>query len=234
MVSKNIAGGFADAPPAPLASPRHLKRFLLIALGISLSMVLQARRSVAVPAAISKLPLYGGLILVEVVLAWFITIGIRARGHKIADLVNLRGRSPARLAIDAALAVGTFALLRVSGPFLYEWLGRWSSNARFILPATFAESAAWILVSITAGFCEELVYRGYLQRQLWSLTANLPAAVVLQSLIFGLGHIYQGWKPALVTAIFGLIFGAVAAWRRSLVPGMLAHAAQDIVAGLRL
>jgi membrane protease YdiL (CAAX protease family) len=57
----------------------------------------------------------------------------------------------------------------------------------------------------------ELVFRGYLQRQLWSLTRNLPAAILLQSFIFALRQIYQGWKPALITAIYGLLFGLVAA-----------------------
>lgn len=231
MSSKNFAGGFVDAPPAPLASPRHLKRFLIIALGIAVTMLLQARRGVAVPSVTSKLPLYFAVIAVEVVVAWFITIGVRARGHNLAELIQFK---PTRLALDLIPALATFALLRLSGPVLYEWLGRWASNAGFILPATRLESAVWILVSITAGVCEELVYRGYLQSQLWSFTGNLSAAVVLQSLVFGLGHIYQGWKPALVTAIYGLIFGILAAWRRSLLPGILAHAMQDIVAGLRL
>ena len=95
------------------------------------------------------------------------------------------------------------------------------------------ESAVWAVVSVAAGICEELVYRGYLQRQFWSLTKSLPLAFVLQSVVFGVGHIYQGWKPALVTASYGLVFGLVAAWRRSIIPGAIAHAVVDIMGGLR-
>ena len=102
------------------------------------------------------------------------------------------------------------------------------------MPKTMSESLIWILVSLSAGTCEELVYRGYLQRQLWSLTSSLSLALILQSMIFAVGHIYQGWKPALVTAIYGLIFGLVAAWRRSIIPGALAHALVDIIGGLKI
>ena len=87
---------------------------------------------------------------------------------------------------------------------------------------------------MAAGICEELVYRGYLQRQLWGLTRSLPLALVLQSLIFGFGHIYQGWKPAMITGIYGFIFGLVAAWRRSIIPGALAHTIVDVMGGLKL
>jgi membrane protease YdiL (CAAX protease family) len=58
--------------------------------------------------------------------------------------------------------------------------------------------------------------------------------LLLQAAIFSVGHIYQGWKPALVTGIYGLIFGLLAALRRSIIPGAIAHAIADILGGLRL
>jgi CAAX protease family protein len=231
--SDRLPGGFKDATPAPLASPRHLRRFIYIAVGIAAAMLLQARGSSAVPA-VSRIPLYIGLIAVELILAWFIALGVRARGHKLADLLGERWRTLARAFTDILCAIGTVALIRYSGPVLYELLGRWTSGASFVLPKTPSESAVWIAVSIAAGVCEETVYRGYLQRQLWSFTRSLLAALLLQALIFGVGHVYQGWKPALVTAIYGLVFGLVAAWRRSIIPGAIAHAIVDILGGLRI
>ncbi|HSP45721.1 MAG TPA: CPBP family intramembrane glutamic endopeptidase, partial [Chthoniobacterales bacterium] len=59
-------------------------------------------------------------------------------------------------------------------------------------------------------------------------------ALLLQAFIFGIGHIYQGWKPALITAIYGLLFGLVAAWRRSIIPSAMAHAIVDVMGGLKL
>ena len=228
-----LLGGFRDPAPAPLASPRHLRRFIYIAIGIGVAMLLQARGSSAAPV-MSRIPLYIGLIVVELSLVWFVALGVRARGHKLVDVLGEGWRTAPRAGTDIVCAIGVAMLLRFSGPLLYELLGRWKSAAGFLLPASWAETAVWIALSIAAGVCEETVYRGYLQRQLWSFTRSLPAALLLQSLIFGVGHIYQGWKPALVTAIYGLLFGIVAAWRRSIIPGAIAHAIGDIVGGLRL
>jgi membrane protease YdiL (CAAX protease family) len=171
---------------------------------------------------------------VELALLWFVTIGIRAKGRTLIDLAGRRWCGVAEGLSDFVLAIATAALLRFCGRLLYQALGGWSSSTGFLLPATAGESALWIAVSVVAGVCEELVYRGYLQGQLWSLTGSLPTALILQALIFGLGHIYQGWKPALVTAIYGLIFGLLAAWRRSVIPGAIAHAIVDIMGGLKL
>src|ERR1051325_10733553 len=161
-------------------------------------------------------------------------MGVKARGHGLADVVGRRWPTLIDAGIDILVAAGTVAFLRLSKPILFYFLGRWASNTGFLLPTTFFESIAWIVVSLAAGFCEEAVYRGYLQRQLWSVTKSLPLALVLQALIFACGHIYQGWRPALVTAIYGLVFGLVAAWRRSIIPGAIAHTAVDILGGFRL
>jgi membrane protease YdiL (CAAX protease family) len=89
-----------------------------------------------------------------------------------------------------------------------------------------------MLVALSAGFCEELVFRGYFQRQFHALTGSLAAAVALQALVFGAGHFYEGgWAVAQIT-LYGVLFGLLAAWRKNLRPGMLAHAWSDIFAVL--
>ena len=227
-----ILGGFADPPPEALASGRHLRRLLYIVLGIAVAMLAQARKSAPIQAAPSRLPLYLALIAVEFSLVWFVAIGVHARGHTLGDLLGRRWRTVSDGLGDIVVSLGTAGLLRISGPFLYYLLGGWASNTGFLLPATLPESVVWIAVSAAAGVSEELVFRGYLQRQIWSLTKNLPVALLLQAFIFSIGHIYQGWKPALVTAIYGLVFGLVAAWRRSIVPGAIAHWIIDVMGGL--
>jgi membrane protease YdiL (CAAX protease family) len=83
-------------------------------------------------------------------------------------------------------------------------------------------------MSVTAGFCEELVYRGYLQKQFLALTGNAALAVLAQALLFGVGHWYQGIKMVIIITLLGLLFGGFAYWRKSLRPGMIAHALGDI------
>jgi uncharacterized protein len=106
------------------------------------------------------------------------------------------------------------------------------SAAKNLLPQSGIELAFWIPVAFTAGFCEELLFRGYLQRQFLALTANVPASIVLQALVFGVGHLYQGWKGVVVITAYGALFGILAAMRKSLRPGMIQHGAQDALSGI--
>ena len=45
--------------------------------------------------------------------------------------------------------------------------------------------------------------------------------------IFTLGHFYQGWIRLVPVALIGALLTAVALWRRTLVPGMIAHGLGD-------
>ena len=53
-----------------------------------------------------------------------------------------------------------------------------------------------------------------------------------EAVLFGVTHGYQGVESCLRITVYGLLFGLLASWRRSLRPGMLAHALTDVLAGL--
>ena len=89
----------------------------------------------------------------------------------------------------------------------------------------------WVAVSITAGVCEELAFRGFLQRQLHSLTGNIVVAVVAQGVVFGLFHSYQGWTNVVGISVLGVLFGALAAWRGNLRANVVVHAWIDLWEG---
>jgi uncharacterized protein len=101
-----------------------------------------------------------------------------------------------------------------------------------LLPRSAVEIALWVGVSASAGICEEAVFRGYLQPQLMVMTGSRPAGMLLAAVAFGVGHLYQGWRWATVIALYGLMFGALAYWRRTVRPGMIAHAWQDLLTGI--
>ncbi len=90
---------------------------------------------------------------------------------------------------------------------------------------------AWIPGALSAGFCEELAFRGYLQQQFQSITGSAGSAgwaVLVQAVVFGIGHLYEGMDAVARIMLFGVLFGLLALWRKSLVPGMIAHAWSDI------
>ena len=88
------------------------------------------------------------------------------------------------------------------------------------------------MLTATAGFCEEVIHRGYLQCQFAALTRSAIGGIVLQGIEFGVGHGYQGWRFIVMIAILGTMLGLLAHWRRSLRPGMIAHFVQDSVGGI--
>ena len=104
--------------------------------------------------------------------------------------------------------------------------------AKFLLPETATEVAVFVLLSCIAGFCEEIVFRGYLQRQFTAWTRNVVAGIVLQSAVFGAAHLYQGFKGVVVITVYGALFGILASMRKSLRPGIIQHAAQDSLSGI--
>jgi membrane protease YdiL (CAAX protease family) len=104
--------------------------------------------------------------------------------------------------------------------------------AKFLLPDTAMEAVVFVLLSCVAGFCEEVIFRGYLQRQFTAWTGNVIAGVVLQSAVFGAAHLYQGLKGVVVITVYGAMFGILASMRKSLRPGIMQHCAQDSMSGI--
>ena len=99
-----------------------------------------------------------------------------------------------------------------------------------ILPANPRERRYFAALSITAGICEETLFRGFLIPYLTVSLFHLPLwlGVLISSFIFGLNHLYQGLKGLRSTAIAGLAFGTLFLLTGSLLLPMLLHAAIDL------
>ncbi len=104
-----------------------------------------------------------------------------------------------------------------------------------LAPANGREIIAWILLCVVAGIAEEVVFRGYLQRQFtaWSRGAVL-AGIAFSSLLFGAAHGYQGIRNMFLLVAFGALFSVLAWLRRGLRPCIFAHSWHDLIAGLML
>ncbi len=99
------------------------------------------------------------------------------------------------------------------------------------LPHTGSELRWFVALSLTAGFCEEFIFRGYL---IWSLQSMLGlwGAAALSVVIFAAAHSYQGRKGILGAGIAGALLTMVVLIFGSLFPAMAAHALIDIGQGL--
>lgn len=229
---------FIQPLPAPVADRRpiaalwHTVVLLCILAGFSLA----SARSANLTPVVSRYGRYAGYVQV-MTLEWamvvFVWYGIRRRGVRLRDLVGGKWNGIGAMVRDVAIAIG---FLLVSGGILNAMsrlLKAVPNQAiRNLLPRGHTEIAIFLAVAATAGFCEEVIFRGYLQRQFAAVTRSAAVGILVQALAFGAGHGYQGWKYMAIIAVFGILFGLLAEWRRSLRPGMIAHALQDGVVGL--
>ena len=100
-----------------------------------------------------------------------------------------------------------------------------------LLPHTRAEIYWWGGVSLTAGFCEEFLFRGYFIG-VFSPWLGWWGAAALSVLAFASAHAYQGWKGAFRTGIVGALYTLVVAMGNSLWPAIALHALLDLGQGM--
>ena len=104
-----------------------------------------------------------------------------------------------------------------------------------LAPSDLVQLLLFLALSLSAGFCEELLFRGYFQQQFTRLSGGLAwVGAAASSLLFGCAHLYEGAAGVIAITLFGAMFSLLARNRRSLRPGMLAHAWHDAVSGLVL
>ena len=95
-----------------------------------------------------------------------------------------------------------------------------SGAAEFLLAA--------VLVAVVA-VAEETIFRGYLLLRLQTLLRSPALAVLLSSVIFSLGHGYEGAAGLVTVGVMGAVFAVIYLWRRSLVAPIVMHFLQDFL-----
>jgi membrane protease YdiL (CAAX protease family) len=232
MTSIPISPVSAPAPAPLIASRKHTVIFFLIVAAVTILGIVRAHVAAAKSGTTTS-QIVPYLVLIGVQLLWvrFVHKGMKSQGHSLSELTGGRWLSPRNIAMD--LLFGTLGLfvLFAAAEGLKVALGE-HANIAFLMPHGLTESLLWVALSITAGICEEIVFRGYLQRQLIAMTGSAALGIVLQAVIFGVAHGYQGLKPIAVTGTVGLVLGILAWYRGNIRAGAIAHAVTDILGGL--
>ena len=178
------------------------------------------------------------LYLVTILLDWFffafVLVGVQRSGASVLIVLGDHWHSVRQVLRDIGIAAGFWIvaalLLWVFARLLRTAaLGR---NLQFILPHGATEITLWLPFSVTAGICEETIFRGYLQRQFMALTKCAPAGILLSAAAFGAWHAYQGFRLVILISLYGAMLGILAYWRRSVRPGMIVHAWRDSLTGV--
>ena len=222
-------------PPAdplhPIAAWWHTALVLAVTAATALRGALRAAH-LRVMAHPDRINMYERTILFEWLVLGLVLAGVWWHGSSVLTVLGDRWRSVRQFLEDVGIGllflIASIALTSIAGAHGAAH----DRTTQFLLPQGRLEMALWVVLSITAGICEEAVYRGYLQKQLMALTKSVPLGIVLSGLAFGAAHSYQGWSKALMIAVMGVMAGILAYWRRSVRPGMIAHALQDVLGGL--
>jgi membrane protease YdiL (CAAX protease family) len=187
-------------------------------------------------SSMERLVLYASTIVFQ----WLAVavVGWRAWAHGYtAFQLGLTLHDRTSLLIAGFVGVATISALqwlnlRRVGKVPVERRGPLQAVAERILPQSTEELFPYLALAITAGLCEEFLYRGFSMAVLSRLGMQAWAVVLLSSILFGLAHSYQGRGGVIVTLLMGLALGASRIAYDSLVPAILWHTALDVVAGL--
>jgi membrane protease YdiL (CAAX protease family) len=136
--------------------------------------------------------------------------------------------------MDVVLGLVLFFPVYLSVNYLQRalnWIGISSPKALlpFLVPkGTGQKFLAFLMVTVVAG-SEETVFRGYLIHRFKSITGSPAAAVLISSIIFSLGHGYQGPAGLIVVFFLGVVFSLLFLIRRNLIAPIIMHFLQDFV-----
>ena len=172
-------------------------------------------------------------LLAVVILVWWLWLG---RTVTTVGL-GLPGGWVFWIGITIVLAIATalghqISVVRASAEARAQVRKQFRGVPALMVPRDNRERRLWVGLSLTAGFCEEFIYRGFL---LWYLMTWLPdaAAVLVSAIVFGGAHLYIGWGTGVLRAtVMGVALGAVYLLTGTLWLPISLHAVVDVTSGL--
>jgi uncharacterized protein len=227
------------ATVSPMAPPtgsdiRHAgRRGDLVELGVFLFLIVPAMAlSFIIPAQQEQLafPLTAvATILRDLALVALIVFFLWRAGESPRALGWTTRHVGREVAIGVALFVPLFFAARwLEALMIQLGLTAPSSSPAGLVPArSAAELLLALVLVVVVAISEETIFRGYLLLRLRPIVRSGAVALVLASMIFAVGHGYEGTAGAVTVGTLGLAFGAVYLWRRSLVAPATMHLLLD-------
>ncbi|MGB6386692.1 MAG: CPBP family intramembrane glutamic endopeptidase [Terriglobales bacterium] len=217
----------------PIASPWHTLLVLALQALIAYRGKIHADQMRAIVNP-NRIGAYEHSMFFEWFILALVIVGVTLHGSSLFVVLGERWRSFRQVLRDVGIAISFLIVSIVAGSIMPPYLhgGAGDKAAQFLLPRGGVEMALWAVLSISAGICEEAVYRGYLQRQFTALTKSVPAGIILSAMAFGGAHSYLGLGPALRIGLLGAMCGILAYWCGTVRPGMIAHALQDMLGAI--
>jgi membrane protease YdiL (CAAX protease family) len=180
---------------------------------------------------------------IQLLLLAFTSLSLWLRGLSWRDVGLRRSRAWWKVALQAVLAALLIAIVvnLVTAPFVDRLASGSANNSRFNnIRGNFVALLGWLSVVWTlAAFGEEMIFRGYLINRIADLVGRTRTGWVISlfgsSLIFGLGHGYQGLAGIINTATIGLLLGTLyLVDKRNLWVNIICHGVIDSISLITL
>jgi membrane protease YdiL (CAAX protease family) len=223
--------------PAPLDLAFALVVFVIVTIFETLVFFPRFKRAVEAGEPGARLRAYQRAAIGQWVFALFV-LGLWVRTGRPWDQLGLVPPTDWRLfagiavvAIVTTLAVRQALKIVRAAPEKLPAVRPRLDKIAFMLPHDAKEHRWFLILSTTAGFCEELLYRGYL---VWVLRPyiGVPGGLLAGVLLFGAGHLYQGRSGAIKATLAGLAMSIIVLATGWLIPAMIVHALIDASAGI--
>lgn len=214
---------------AELAWPaRALTAFLLSVLPVL--MVAQLDVAAEVPGLVPRIPVYLSSAGAIWLLAAF-AVGASLMSGFTGRVLGLIALPPVHLTVwSVGTTLAGFGLLVVARALrVHE-----SPLLAYLLPRTAGERAVFVLLALSAGIGEELVFRSFLIPAVGAASGSVWFAAVLSAGVFGMLHTYQGTAGVVRAGALGLVLAVPFLVTGSVLPSIVAHAVLDLVGGLWL
>jgi hypothetical protein len=222
-----------DAAPQPIAHWAHTLGLFGV---LTLTTIYGHDRAASAPSDSSHLARYASTALLEWLLLGAVIAGIYRRREFLLGAFRNRANTWGQ-ALGAGVMVyviGLMAVATIGLALLATPLGHQRNLAYVLamLPDSPLEFIVWFGVSLSAGICEELIFRGYLLQQLTAWTRKPIASIFLAALLFGSVHLYEGLGAILPLAALAVVYGfAVRHFKGDLRAVIVAHTLQDFLVG---
>jgi membrane protease YdiL (CAAX protease family) len=167
-------------------------------------------------------------------------VGVLAGRHAASIGLTLHHLEPGALTTALGLVVlataglvVTIVIIWRAGPSVLGLIRRQVSGFVELLPRTRRERVVCAGLAVTAGICEEILYRGFGIAYLkWLFPGAGDTAIILTiGVAFGIVHLYQGPRNVVLTGIVGGLFAWLTLATGTLVPAIVIHALVDLHRG---
>ena len=206
-------------------------QILLIALLPSFGLPLRSAEGGLNPAFVFTLSILDTALVVGL-----IAVLLRAHHESVREVLLGRARLLREALIGIALIPVVFMIVVLLITVIMIYAPQLHNVARNPLEDMLrsrGDTAIFAVVVMVAGGLREEVQRGFIVHRFGQYLGGGAFGVLFYSVLFGLGHVEQGYDAAIATAVLGAIWGFIYLRRRSIVAPVISHAGFNLAQVLK-